>query len=41
MEDKVIKLINTKNRLQKKIVIYCAGVMTQSIIKILKKKILR
>ena len=38
MEDKVIKLINTKNRLQKKIVIYCAGVMTQSIIKILKKK---
>ena len=38
MEDKVINSINSKNRSQKKIIIYCAGVMTQSIIKILKKK---
>lgn len=38
MEDKLIKLINSKNILQKKIVIYCAGIMTQSFIKILKKK---
>lgn len=38
LEDKVTNLINSKNRIPKKIIIYCAGVMTQSVVKILKKK---
>ena len=38
MENKVINLISSKSRINKKIIIYCAGVMSQSIIKILQKK---